>query len=103
MKLLRIIFFITLHFFISSVFAEENHQDNNDCRRKPTLDEQKYCLAIVHKDGSGCESIKSYELRMHCMHEIAEFTRHTFNSYSPMKKTEEKKEEKKDDKKEEKK
>ena len=37
------------------------------------------------------------------MHEIAEFTRHTFNSYSPMKKTEEKKEEKKDDKKEEKK
>ncbi len=103
MKTLRIIVLIGLQLFFTTVFAEENHQDNNDCRRKPTLDQQKYCLAIVHKDGAGCESIKSYELRMHCMHEIADFTRHTFNSYTPMKKAEEKKDDKKEEKKEEKK
>ncbi len=101
MKFIRIFVFVISQLLILSVFAEENHQDNNDCRRKPTLDQQKYCLAIVHKDGSGCESIKSYELRMHCMHEIADFTRHTFNSYTPMKKDEKKEGDKKEgDKKE---
>jgi len=92
MKSLRIAILIFLNLFLLNVFAQENHQDNNDCRRKPTVDQQKYCLAMVHKDGAGCESIKSYELRMHCMHEIADFTRHNFNSYTPMKKNDEKKE-----------
>jgi len=95
MKFLIIIVLTALQLFVVNVFAEENHQDNNDCRRKPTKDAQKYCLAIVHKDGSACESISSYELRMHCMHEIADFTRHSFNAYSPMKKSEENKDDKK--------
>jgi hypothetical protein len=71
--------------------AEENHQDNNDCRSKKTLDEQKFCLALAHKDSTTCESIKGYEMRMHCLHQIAEFSHHTFNSYSTMKKAEESK------------
>lgn len=70
-------------------YAEENHQDKaGECRLKKTSDEQKLCYALIHKDGSGCESIKSFELRMHCMHEVAEFTRHDFNTYTPTKKAE---------------
>jgi thioredoxin-related protein len=68
-------------------FAEDNHQDKaGQCKQKKTKDEQKYCFAIVHKDGTGCESIVSYELRTHCMHEVAEYTRHDFNTYTPKKK-----------------
>jgi len=88
MKFLRTLVLMLASVFLVNAFADENHQDNNDCRRKPTLDEQKYCLAIVHKDGTGCESIKSYELRMHCMHQIAEFTTLNMHAYTPKKKDE---------------
>jgi hypothetical protein len=92
MKLITLLIFISLQFSWVCGFAEENHQDNNDCKRKKSMDEQKFCLAMAHKDGAGCESIKAFEMRMHCLHEIANFSHHSFNSYSTMKKAEESKE-----------
>ena len=85
----RFSIFICFYFFITSVFAEENHQDNNNCKSRKTMDEQNYCLAMAHKDGTNCEAIKAYEKRAHCLHVIADFSHHSFNSYTPIKKSEE--------------
>ena len=89
MKYVRISIFISFQLLLCLAYAEENHQDNNNCKSKKTSDEQNYCLAMAHKDGTNCEAIKAYEKRAHCLHVIAEFSHHSFNSYSSMKKTEE--------------
>lgn len=56
----------------------------SDCRTKPTKDEASLCAAIVHKDANSCDKIINSETRFFCVRQIADFSHHMFNSYTPI-------------------
>ena len=56
----------------------------SDCRLKPSKDEASLCLALAHKDANSCDKINNSETKFFCIRQIAEFSHHLFNSYSPI-------------------